>query len=229
MNKYLIKAQYSAGSWARMIARQDDRAAAMSSLLESRGGSLEANYWDVESTAAYTLADLPDAITLAAIVTCMAKTGAFTAVEVHELLTQEQLSDALVLAVDASAVYKVPGYAAMGADLWVDSVTAVVWTPRLDQASFKCSRDGIGARGHPKLSVDRSQMGLNRVGRDVESCGDLLIAAGRQEPENVQFCFSERLDETVARLGRTCAPPAIADGYRGFTQLPDVRVRPHLR
>lgn len=110
---YLIKVQYSAGSWARMIARQDDRAAAMSCLLESLGGSLEAVYWDVESTAAYALADLPDAVTLAAVVTAMSKTGAFTAVEVREPLTQEQLSDALVLAADASTVYKVPGYAAM--------------------------------------------------------------------------------------------------------------------
>jgi uncharacterized protein with GYD domain len=116
MDRYLIKVNYSAGSWARMIARPDDREAAMSCLLDSLGGSLEAIYWDVESTAAYALADLPDAVTLAAIVTTMAKTGAFTAVEVHEMLTQQQLSDALVLAGDASAVYKAPGYAAVGAD-----------------------------------------------------------------------------------------------------------------
>jgi len=116
MNKFLIKARYSSGSWARMISRHDDRAAAVNSLMESYGGSLDAIYWDVESAAAYALAELPDSVTAAAVVTAMTRTGAFTGVEVHELLTQSQLRDALVLAGDASRVYKVPGYAAMSPD-----------------------------------------------------------------------------------------------------------------
>jgi hypothetical protein len=42
---------------------------------------------------------------MAAVVTAITGTGAFTGVEAHELLTHSQLSDALVLAGDASRVY----------------------------------------------------------------------------------------------------------------------------
>lgn len=116
MDRFLIKGKSSNGSWACMVSRQDDRAAAVNSLMESFGGSLDAIYWDVESAAAYALVELPDAVTAAAVVTAIAKTGPFAGIEVHELLTQSQLSDALVLAGDASRVYKAPGYAAVSPD-----------------------------------------------------------------------------------------------------------------
>jgi hypothetical protein len=47
----------------------------------------------------------------------MATTGSFTAVEVHELLTQEQLRDVLTLARDVAQVYNAPGSAAIDRSL----------------------------------------------------------------------------------------------------------------
>jgi uncharacterized protein with GYD domain len=114
MTKFLIKGKYSSGSWARMISRHDDRTAAARSLMESLGGELDQLYWDVQSAAAYALADLPDAVTSEAIITALDATGAFRNVEAHELLTQSQLNDALALAADASRVYSVPGHSAVG-------------------------------------------------------------------------------------------------------------------
>jgi two-component sensor histidine kinase len=114
MNKFLIEGKYSSGSWARMIKRDDDRAAVLRALMDSLGGGLDQLYWEVESAAAYALADLPDAITIEAIITALDGTGAFRSVEAHELLTQDQLRDALTLAADASHVYRVPGHSAVG-------------------------------------------------------------------------------------------------------------------
>lgn len=105
--------------------------------------------------------------------------------------------------------------------------TALPMLPsQLDEASFECTCDGIRPGRHSELSVDRSQMGLNRVARDVESGGDLLIAARRQEPQDLQLCLGERLDQAARFDG---APLAIANRHGGFAQASYVRVLPHLR
>ncbi len=113
MSKFLVQAKYSGGSWARMIKVADDRVGAARSLVESLGGCLESMYWDVENCTAFAVADLPDSVSAAAVITAMATTGSFTAVEVHELLTQGQLHDVLMLARDVSQVYDAPGNAAL--------------------------------------------------------------------------------------------------------------------
>jgi uncharacterized protein with GYD domain len=117
MATFLIKARYSTGSWSRMLQVTDDRATAAGELVESLGGSLERIYWDVESCTAFLLAGLPDSVTAAAVITTMARTGSFTAVEAHELLNQEQMRDAVMLAKDASRVYRPPGSAVIERDL----------------------------------------------------------------------------------------------------------------
>src|SRR5215472_9417072 len=96
---------------------------------------------------------------------------------------------------------------------------------QLDQALFDCSRDGVRPGGHSELSVDRSQMGFDRVARDVESGGDLLIAASRQQPQNLQLCLSERLDQAARFDG---ALLAIANRHGGFAQASYVSLLSHL-
>jgi GYD domain len=103
---------YSSASWARMISVADDRTRAGRVLAESLGGSLERIDWDVQHCGAYAIFELPDSVTAAAVLTARARTGAFTAVEAHELLTQEQLHDGLMLARDVARVYEPPGSAA---------------------------------------------------------------------------------------------------------------------
>ncbi|HUA40161.1 MAG TPA: GYD domain-containing protein [Streptosporangiaceae bacterium] len=137
MAKFMIKFIYSSGSWARMIKVADDRSSAVRTLVESLGGSLEVIYWDVQSSAAYALVDLPDAVAAVAVITATSKTGAFLGVEAHELLTERQIHEALTLAKDASIVYDAPGSAATEPSLrlatvgaqepWPDDATVTRW------------------------------------------------------------------------------------------------------
>lgn len=113
MSRFMIKSTYSSASWARMLKVADDRTRAVRVLVESLGGSLERIDWDVENCAAYAVAELPDSVTAAAVLTATARTGAFIGVEAHELLTQEQMRDVLMLARDAAQVYEPPGSAAI--------------------------------------------------------------------------------------------------------------------
>jgi uncharacterized protein with GYD domain len=99
-----------------MIRSRDDRETAIGTLMKAVGGELERIYWDVESGSAVVLAELPDALVATAVRVAAIQTGAFTQSRVHELLTQSQLSDILLLAGDASKVYRVPGQAVLEDD-----------------------------------------------------------------------------------------------------------------
>jgi len=110
----MIRFKYTNGSWARMLKIADDREAAVRELLDSVGGSLEHMWWDVTTGSAYVIAQLPDAVTAAAVMTASAKTGGFSAVKAHEMLTQEQLRDALALARSCDGAFQPPGAAAVG-------------------------------------------------------------------------------------------------------------------
>jgi uncharacterized protein with GYD domain len=92
-----------------MIKEPEDRASAEAALMEHLGGSLECIYWEVESASAYVIADLPDSVSAAAVLTAATKTGAFKDVRVHEVLTQSQLRDMVALAQSADNVYRPPG------------------------------------------------------------------------------------------------------------------------
>jgi uncharacterized protein with GYD domain len=109
MHKYMFTAYYSSGSWARMVKGADDRTAAVTSLLESLGGSLDLIYWGAHSSAAHFIGQLPDSLAAKAVVNTIVKTGAFTNVEATELLSQEQLSDTMLLARAAQEFYDAPG------------------------------------------------------------------------------------------------------------------------
>jgi uncharacterized protein with GYD domain len=113
MGKYLFTTHYSSGSWARMVRSPDDRVAAARSLMESLGGSVDQMYWTVDDGAAHTIAELPDLVSARTVVNTAVKTGAFTSVKVQELLTQDQLSDALTLTRSAEQFYEAPGQAAV--------------------------------------------------------------------------------------------------------------------
>jgi uncharacterized protein with GYD domain len=112
MSKFMIKANYSSASWARMLTFSDDRPATVAALMEHLGGKLDAMYWEVDDAAAYAIGDLPDPVSAAAIVTAASRTGAFKDVHVHQLLTLDQLRDMVALAKSLEQVYSPPGAAA---------------------------------------------------------------------------------------------------------------------
>ena len=110
MPKYLAVGEYTAGTWARLMRSMDDRVSIGRELAESLGGSLESLYWEIGTRSVYAIFNEPDSVSVAAAAATMTQSGAFKCVDVHELLTQEQLNDALVIAKDVSQVYKVPGH-----------------------------------------------------------------------------------------------------------------------
>ena len=108
--KYLTTFTYSCGSWARLVKAPGDRTLAAQRLLEPLGGSLECLYWLFGTHEdGVLIVDLPDSVTAQAWETVLNRTGAFKSVETHELLTQQQLLETLVLARDVGPVYEVPG------------------------------------------------------------------------------------------------------------------------
>jgi uncharacterized protein with GYD domain len=100
-----------------MLKVPEDRASAEAALMEHLGGSLESIYWEVETASAYVIANLPDSVSAAAVITAAAQTGAFTEVHVHEVLTQHQLRDMVTLAQSSRDVYRPPGQAAIERDI----------------------------------------------------------------------------------------------------------------
>jgi uncharacterized protein with GYD domain len=116
MGTFLIRAKYSSAAWARMLKVADDRTRAVSALMDSIGGTLERLYWDVGDAAAFAIARLPDSVSAAAVITAVTRSGSFTGVEAHELLTQEQMTEALTLARDVGSHYRVPGSAAIDSE-----------------------------------------------------------------------------------------------------------------
>ena len=117
MLKYVVKFTYTSASWARMLKFPEDRASAEGALMKHLGGSLESIYWEVDTASAHVVADLPDSVSAAAVITAATRTGGFKDVQVHEVLTQDQLNDMVALARSSEAVYRAPGQAAIERDV----------------------------------------------------------------------------------------------------------------
>lgn len=110
MPKYVSFVSWSSATWTRMIDHADDRIAEMRRVLESFGGTLESVYWLPLATHDLLLiADVPDTVTAAAVTFAVTSRGAERMIETYELLTVEQLSDALTMAADARRIYRPPG------------------------------------------------------------------------------------------------------------------------
>jgi hypothetical protein len=89
-----------------------DQVVAVQRVLEALGGSLGYLYWLLgTSDDGVLIVDLPDTVSAEAWETVIKKTAAFKSVETHELLTQQQLRNTLVLAKDAAHTYEIPGQA----------------------------------------------------------------------------------------------------------------------
>jgi uncharacterized protein with GYD domain len=110
MPKYVSFVSWSSATWARMIDNADDRIAETQRMLEAFGGTLESVYWlPLATHDALLIADVPDTVTAAAVTFAVLSTGAEHSIETYELLTQDQLRDALTVAADARRIYRPPG------------------------------------------------------------------------------------------------------------------------
>ena len=109
MAKYVTFFSYTSEAWARLIQSPSDRTAAVRQLTDSVGGSFDSMYWMTGTQDGFAIIDVPDTVGAAAVTIAVDSTGAFKNVETHELLTQDQLSQALTQAKAATQAYQPPG------------------------------------------------------------------------------------------------------------------------
>jgi uncharacterized protein with GYD domain len=109
MAKYALFFSYTSDAWARMINNPGDRTSAVRQLVDSLGGTLECVYWMLGDRDGIVIADLPDSATAAAVSIAVTSTGAFKHAETRQLLTQQQLGQALEKAKNLAQVYQPPG------------------------------------------------------------------------------------------------------------------------
>jgi uncharacterized protein with GYD domain len=102
MPKFLIDASYSQEGIKGVIASGgSSRVAAVTSLVESMGGSMESFYFTFGGDDVVAIADLPDNVSAAAIAMAVGSSGALSSYKTTLLLTAEEM--------DAAAA-KTPGY-----------------------------------------------------------------------------------------------------------------------
>jgi len=95
MPLYLTKFSYTPETWARLIARPEDRRQAAQTYVESVGGKLHGFWYAFGPHDGYTLWEAPDNVSMAAVALAIAAGGALSPLETTVLMTVEETMEAL--------------------------------------------------------------------------------------------------------------------------------------
>ena len=106
MARFLIQASYTSEAVASLIQNPQDRSAAIRSVVERLGGTMEAFYYAFGDYDVVVIADIPDNVTAAALSMSIASGGAVSAYKTTPLLTMEEAVEAMRKA--GSAGYQAP-------------------------------------------------------------------------------------------------------------------------
>ena len=107
MALYLTKFSYTPETWARLIARPEDRRAAATTYIESVGGTLHGFWYAFGPHDGYTLWEAPDHVSMAAVAIALGSGGAIGSLETTVLLTVDETLEALGRA--GQVRYRPPG------------------------------------------------------------------------------------------------------------------------
>ena len=107
MPLYLSKFSYTPETWARLIAKPEDRRKAAASYIESVGGKLHGFWYGFGKHDGYTLWEAPDNVFMTAVALAIGSGGALSSLETTVLLTVEETMDALGKAEQIK--YRAPG------------------------------------------------------------------------------------------------------------------------
>jgi uncharacterized protein with GYD domain len=107
MPLYLSKFSYTPETWARLIAKPEDRRKAAESYIESVGGKLHGFWYGFGKHDGYTLWEAPDNVSMTAVALAIGSGGALSSLETTVLLTVEETMDALGKAEQIK--YRAPG------------------------------------------------------------------------------------------------------------------------
>ena len=107
MPLYLTKFSYTPATWARLIAKPEDRRAAAKAYIESVGGKLHGFWYAFGSHDGYNLWEAPDNVSMAAVALAIGAGGALSSIETTVLVSVEDTMDALRKA--SQIRYRPPG------------------------------------------------------------------------------------------------------------------------
>ncbi len=95
MPVYLSKFSYTPETWAKMIAKPEDRGKAAQAYVESVGGKLHGFWYAFGDQDGYTLWEAPDNVSMAAVALAIAGGGALSSLQTTVLLTVDETIAAL--------------------------------------------------------------------------------------------------------------------------------------
>ena len=87
---YLTRFSYAPETWARLIAKPEDRRTAAKQYIESVGGKLHGFWYAFGDHDAYTLWEAPDNVSMAAVALAITAGGALSSLQTTPLLTVEE-------------------------------------------------------------------------------------------------------------------------------------------
>ena len=102
MARYLIRSTPTALSWAAVVQNPQNRADAFRPVAEDLGGKLLAYYFGVAQSCTYAVVELPDEITVEALVMAVLASGVASALESTPILTAEEAMEAMRKAKEVS-------------------------------------------------------------------------------------------------------------------------------
>jgi uncharacterized protein with GYD domain len=107
MPLYLTRFNYTAETWARLIAHPEDRRNAARTYVESVGGTLHGFWYAFGAYDGLTLWEAPDDVSMAAVALAIGSGGALSSLETTVLLSVEDTMAALGAA--QGITYRAPG------------------------------------------------------------------------------------------------------------------------
>ena len=95
MPLYLTRFNYTPQTWARLIAKPEDRRQAAQSYIEAVGGTLHGFWYAFGPQDGYTLWEAPDNVSMAAVAVALSAGGALSPLETTVLMTVEDTMEAM--------------------------------------------------------------------------------------------------------------------------------------
>jgi uncharacterized protein with GYD domain len=107
--KFVTFFSYRPETWERLVSKPSDRGSAIQAALASLGGSVETVYYMTGEYDGIVIVDVPDATDAAAISIAVTSTGAFSHVEIRNLIAPADMPAVLEKAGRAREAYAPPG------------------------------------------------------------------------------------------------------------------------
>ena len=95
MPLYLTRFSYTPETWAKLMAKPEDRRTAAQSYIESVGGKLHGFWYAFGEHDGYNLWEAPDNVSMAAAAMAITGGGALSSLETTVLLTVEETIEAM--------------------------------------------------------------------------------------------------------------------------------------